>query len=61
MVTEGAGAGELSPAIDPAATASAIVAALQGGYVLARAAGSARRFEQAIEGILALLGAYTVR
>ena len=61
VVAEGAGAGELSPAIDPAATASAIVAALQGGYVLARAAGSTEPFDQAIEGILALLGAHTVR
>ena len=61
VVTEGVDAGELSPAIDPAATASAIVAALQGGYVLARAADRAKPFEQAIEGILALLGANTVR
>jgi TetR/AcrR family transcriptional repressor of nem operon len=61
VVTEGIDAGELTPAIDPAATASAIVAALQGGYVLARAADSTKPFEQAIEGILALLGVYTVR
>lgn len=61
VVAEGVDAGELSPAIDPAATASVIVAALQGGYVLARAADSTEPFEQAIEGILALLGAYTAR
>jgi TetR/AcrR family transcriptional regulator, transcriptional repressor for nem operon len=61
VVTEGIDAGELSPALDPTATASAVVAALQGGYVLARAAGSATPFEQAIEGILALLTAHTVR
>ena len=61
VVNEGIAAGELSPATDPAATASAIVAALQGGYVLARAADSTKPFEQAIEGILALLGAHTVR
>jgi len=61
VVTEGVDAGELSPAIDPAVTASAIVAALQGGYVLARAADSAKPFEQAIEGILALLDAHAVR
>ncbi len=61
VVTEGVEAGELSPAIDPAATASAIVAALQGGYVLARAADSAQPFDQAIEGTLALLGASAVR
>jgi TetR/AcrR family transcriptional repressor of nem operon len=57
VVAEGVGAGELSPATDPAATASAIVAALQGGYVLARAANSPQPYKQAIEGILALLGA----
>jgi TetR/AcrR family transcriptional regulator, transcriptional repressor for nem operon len=61
VVAEGVDAGELSPAVDPAATASAIVAALQGGYVLALAADSAKPFEQATEGILALLGAHTVR
>lgn len=59
VVSEGVDAGELSRAIDPAATASAIVAALQGGYVLARAADSAKPFDQAVEGILALLRAYT--
>jgi TetR/AcrR family transcriptional repressor of nem operon len=56
VVAEGISAGELSPVIDPAATASAIVAALQGGYVLARAADSTEPFELAIEGVLALLG-----
>jgi TetR/AcrR family transcriptional regulator, transcriptional repressor for nem operon len=61
VVAEGASAGELNPAADPAATASAIAAALQGGYVLARAAGSTEPFDQAIEGILALLGANTAR
>ncbi|WP_433475262.1 TetR/AcrR family transcriptional regulator [Spirillospora sp. CA-142024] len=61
VVAEGIDAGDLSPVIDPAATAAAIVAALQGGYVLARAAGGTKPFEQAIEGILALLGAHTVR
>lgn len=61
VVAEGVDAGELNPAIDPAATAAAIVATLQGGYVLARAAGSAEPFGQAMEGILALLGAYSVR
>jgi TetR/AcrR family transcriptional regulator, transcriptional repressor for nem operon len=61
VVTEGVAAGELSAAIDPAATASAIVAALQGGYVLARAADDTEPFGQAIEGILALLDACTTR
>ncbi|MEY9848790.1 TetR/AcrR family transcriptional repressor of nem operon [Streptacidiphilus sp. BW17] len=57
VVAEGIAAGELSPALDPAATASSIVATLQGGYVLARAADSAQPFDQAVAGILALLRA----
>ncbi len=60
VVAEGLDTGELSPAIEPAAIASAIVATLQGGYVLARAAQSTEPFEQSIGGILALLGAHTV-
>ncbi|MBB5916943.1 AcrR family transcriptional regulator [Nocardia transvalensis] len=60
VVTEGIDGGELSAALDPEATASAIVATLQGGYVLARSAGSAAPFEQAIEGVLALLDGHTV-
>ncbi|WP_036509311.1 TetR/AcrR family transcriptional regulator [Nocardia aobensis] len=60
VLTSGLDAGELSPALDPAATAAAIVATLQGGYVLARAADNAAPFEQAVEGILALLTAHTV-
>jgi AcrR family transcriptional regulator len=61
VLADGIDAGELSPAIDPAATAQAIVAALQGGYVLARAAGGVAPFEQAIEGILTLLGTHAIR
>ncbi|MDL4818412.1 TetR/AcrR family transcriptional regulator [Actinomadura opuntiae] len=60
VVQEGLDCGELDAAVDPASTAAAIVAALQGGYVLARAAGTADPFDQAITGILALLGARTV-
>jgi TetR/AcrR family transcriptional repressor of nem operon len=41
--------------LDPTDTAATIVAVLQGGYVLARAAGSAEPFDQAINGALALL------
>lgn len=40
---------------DPQATAATIAAVLQGGYVLARAAGSTAPFDQAVDGILALL------
>jgi len=55
VLDEGRAAGELDPALDPAATAAALVAVLQGGYVLARAAGSADVYGQAVEGVLALL------
>ncbi|MFB4301327.1 TetR/AcrR family transcriptional regulator [Actinomadura sp. NTSP31] len=60
VVREGIDRGELDAAVDPASTAAAIVAALQGGYVLARAAGTTDPFDQAVTGILALLGARTV-
>jgi TetR/AcrR family transcriptional regulator, transcriptional repressor for nem operon len=55
------GRDEFTAGLDPYATATAIVAVLQGGYVLARAAGSAEPFDQAIAGALALLGAQTTR
>jgi AcrR family transcriptional regulator len=60
LVAEGVGDGELSPAIDPEITSAAIVATLQGGYVLARAAGDPEAFRQAVEGVLALLGAQSL-
>ncbi|GAA4232823.1 hypothetical protein GCM10022254_33770 [Actinomadura meridiana] len=60
VLREGVDGGELSPALDPAATASAIVACLQGGYVLARAADTTAPFDQAIEGTLALLRLHAV-
>ncbi|MGV9677752.1 TetR/AcrR family transcriptional regulator [Nocardia sp. NPDC003482] len=61
VLSEGLDRGELSAALDPGATAAAIVAALQGGYVLARAADSTAPFERAVEGVLALLSAYSVK
>ncbi|MEV4109826.1 TetR/AcrR family transcriptional regulator [Nonomuraea sp. NPDC049695] len=47
--------GELDTSLDPAATATALVAVLQGGYVLARAAGDAEVYAQAVDGALGLL------
>jgi AcrR family transcriptional regulator len=41
---------------DPVTTAATVVAVLQGGYVLARAAGSAEPFDQAVDGVIMLLG-----
>jgi len=55
VVQEGLNHRELGPTLDPAGSASAIVAALQGGYVLARAAGTTEPSDQAVIGILLLL------
>jgi TetR/AcrR family transcriptional regulator, transcriptional repressor for nem operon len=56
VLAEGRENGELDPSVvDPVATATALVAVLQGGYVLARAADSADTYTQAVEGMLALL------
>lgn len=60
LVAEGVAGGELRAGIDPAATAAAIVATLQGGYVLARAADDPEMFQLAVEGVLALLAAHSV-
>ncbi len=57
LLDEGRATGELDASLDPAATATALVAVLQGGYVLARAAGSPDVFAKAVEGALGLLAA----
>ncbi|WP_328540236.1 TetR/AcrR family transcriptional regulator [Streptomyces sp. NBC_00344] len=57
VLTEGREHGEFDTALDPAATAATVVAVLQGGYVLARAAGSAEPFGRAVDGVLDLLSA----
>ncbi|WP_209447247.1 TetR/AcrR family transcriptional regulator [Amycolatopsis alba] len=55
LLDEGRVAGELDASLDPHATATALVAVLQGGYVLARAAGSPDVFAKAVDGALGLL------
>jgi TetR/AcrR family transcriptional repressor of nem operon len=55
IVEDGKRAGELPADLDATRTATAIIATLQGGYVLARAANAAEPFTDAAEGILALL------
>ena len=55
LVAEGQTAGEFAASLDPAATAATVIAVVQGGYVLARAAGSVEPFDRAIEGVLGLL------
>ncbi|MDT0428790.1 TetR/AcrR family transcriptional regulator [Streptomyces salyersiae] len=59
VVAEGCRDGELDAALDPQTTAAAIVAVLQGGYVLARAADSVDPFDQAVTGALGLLAGRT--
>ena len=58
VLTEGRDRGELVAALDPRTTAATVVAVLQGGYVLARAADSTTPFDQAITGVLNLLAGY---
>jgi TetR/AcrR family transcriptional regulator, transcriptional repressor for nem operon len=55
LLDEGRDHGEFASSLDPEATATALVAVLQGGYVLARASGSADTYRQAVDGALALL------
>lgn len=58
VLTEGREHGELDAALNPRTTAATIVAVLQGGYVLARAADSVQPFDQAVTGVLDLLTAH---
>jgi AcrR family transcriptional regulator len=55
VLAEGQARGEIAPGLDTDDIAAALVAVLQGGYVLARASGSAAPFDQAVSGALALL------
>jgi AcrR family transcriptional regulator len=55
VVVEGKRSGEYPEALDPEQTAATIAAVLQGGYVLARAAGSVQPFDLAVQGLLNLL------
>ncbi|GHH86107.1 TetR family transcriptional regulator [Streptomyces sulfonofaciens] len=58
LLAEARASGELDAALDPASTAAALVAVLQGGYVLARAAGSAEAYTRAVDGALRLLAGH---
>lgn len=57
IIADGQSSGELRPELDPQDTAAAIVAVVQGGYVLARAADSQEAFDRAVRGATALLTA----
>ena len=54
IVAEGKRRGEYPDRLDPEQTAATIAAVLQGGYVLARAAGSPEPFELAVQGLINL-------
>jgi TetR/AcrR family transcriptional repressor of nem operon len=52
-------AGEVPTGLDVRSTAAAILAVVQGGYVMARATGSPRSFTSAVNGLIALLDTST--
>lgn len=59
LLEEGRADGELDVALDPEDTAAALVATVQGGYVLARATGSTETYARAVAGTLDLLAAHS--
>ncbi|WP_103959483.1 TetR/AcrR family transcriptional regulator [Nonomuraea solani] len=58
LLAEAQAKGEIDSELDPAATATALVAVLQGGYVVARAAADAEVYAQAIDGALGMLAGH---
>jgi TetR/AcrR family transcriptional repressor of nem operon len=56
VVAQGIERGELRPDVEPSELADTILAVVQGGYVLARAAADPAPFERAVHGAVALLG-----
>ncbi|QKW05200.1 TetR/AcrR family transcriptional regulator [Streptomyces sp. NA04227] len=59
LVQEGVRRGELTTTAEPGEVAAAVLAVVQGGYVLARAEGSAEGFDAAVAGLRALLAPRT--
>ncbi|MER5896377.1 TetR/AcrR family transcriptional regulator [Streptomyces sp. NPDC001876] len=59
IVQEGLDKGEFTPGLVAGEIAAAVVATVQGGYVLARASGSTAAFDSAVTGLLSLLTART--
>ncbi|MFI6805721.1 TetR/AcrR family transcriptional regulator [Streptomyces luteogriseus] len=55
IVEEGKTQGQFDPALDAGEIAAAVVATVQGGYVLARACGSPAVFDAGVRGLLSLL------
>lgn len=55
VIAQGQATGELEPGLDVRDLAAAIAGSVQGGYVLAKAAGADEPYYSAVRGILALL------
>ncbi|MGQ5634845.1 MULTISPECIES: TetR/AcrR family transcriptional regulator [unclassified Streptomyces] len=55
IVEEGKRQGQFAPSLDGGEIAAAVLATVQGGYVLARASGSPAVFDAGVRGLLALL------
>ncbi|MGW6544867.1 TetR/AcrR family transcriptional regulator [Streptomyces massasporeus] len=59
IVEEGKAQGRFAPGLDAGEIAAAVVATVQGGYVLARASGSPAVFDAGVRGLLSLLAPRT--
>ncbi|MDQ0711420.1 TetR/AcrR family transcriptional repressor of nem operon [Streptomyces luteogriseus] len=59
IVEEGKAQGRFAPGLDAGEIAAAVVATVQGGYVLARASGSPAVFDAGVRGLLSLLALRT--
>ncbi|MEV0239825.1 TetR/AcrR family transcriptional regulator [Streptomyces sp. NPDC050674] len=59
IVEEGKTQGQFAPGLDAGEIAAAVVATVQGGYVLARASGSPAAFDAGVSGLLSLLAPRT--
>jgi TetR/AcrR family transcriptional repressor of nem operon len=57
IVEEGKEQGQFAPSLDGEEIAAAVLATVQGGYVLARASGSPAAFDVGVRGLLSLLAA----
>jgi AcrR family transcriptional regulator len=59
IVEEGKRQGQFAPGLDGGEIGAAVLATVQGGYVLARAAGSPAAFDAGVRGLLSLLAPRT--
>ncbi|MBD0417768.1 TetR/AcrR family transcriptional regulator [Streptomyces sp. TRM S81-3] len=61
IVEEGKAQGGFAASLESEEVAAAVVATVQGGYVLARASGSPAAFDAGVRGLLSLLSAHNTR